>query len=224
MREKLLIIDDEVDLLELLLDYFELSNYEVSAAQSAKAALPYLEWQPDLILLDVNMPEMDGFEFCKQIREIVHCPIIFLSAKIDDASRMEGLMVGGDDYIVKPFLLEELGVKIHAHLRREKRLQQREQVAFSGDLVILYDRKEVHYQGAAIDLTKTEFEIIQILSKRAGHVYSKELIYEQLWGYEKEGDSAIIMEHIRRIRKKLAAYGLEDKIQTVWGLGYKWIG
>ncbi|WP_086350963.1 response regulator transcription factor [Candidatus Enterococcus clewellii] len=224
MQKKLLIIDDEKDLLETLKTYFELSGYCVFTAENGIEGLQLLNKKPDLILLDVTMPEMDGLRFCKEIREVVHVPIIFLSAKIDQTSRMEGLVAGGDDYLLKPFGLEELALRIEVHLRRENRTKQEESIAYFGDLSFFYQRKELRYQGEKIQLTKTEYEIAAYLSLRKGQVYTKEQIYEYLWGFDKEGNSEIITEHVRRIRAKIKKISSKEVIQTVWGMGYKWIG
>lgn len=224
MQKKLLIIDDEKDLLETLKMYFELSDYHVFTAKNGVEGLQLLNKKPDLILLDVNMPEMDGISFCQEIREVVHVPIIFLSAKIDQTSRMEGLIAGGDDYLLKPFNLEELALRIEVHLRRENRVKKEESITYFGDLGFFYQRKEVRCKGELIPLTKTEFEIAAYLSLRKGKVYSKEQIYDHLWGFDKEGNSEIITEHIRRVRAKLKKVCKMEVIQTVWGMGYKWIG
>ncbi|MGL4694670.1 response regulator transcription factor [Enterococcus larvae] len=224
MQKKLLIIDDEKDLLETLKTYFELSDYCVYTAENGTEGLQLLNKKPDLILLDVTMPEMDGISFCKEIREVVHVPIIFLSAKVDQTSRMEGLVAGGDDYLLKPFSLEELALRVAIHLRRENRIQTEESVAYFGELGFFYQRKEIRCGGEAIPLTKTEYEIAAYLSMRKGKVYGKEQIYEHLWGFDKEGNSEIITEHIRRIRTKIKKVYGKEVIQTVWGMGYKWIG
>lgn len=224
MKKKLLIIDDEKDLLETLKTYFELSGYYVFTAENGAKGLQLLDKKPDLILLDVTMPEMDGLSFCKEVREVVHVPIIFLSAKIDQASRMEGLIAGGDDYLLKPFSLEELALRIEVHLRRESRSKEDESIAYFGELSFFYQRMELRYQGQLVPLTKTEFEIAAYLSLRKGQVYSKEQIYDYLWGFDKEGNSEIITEHVRRIRAKIKRLHNREVIQTVWGLGYKWIG
>ncbi|MGC6768126.1 response regulator transcription factor [Enterococcus sp. LJL51] len=224
MKQKLLIIDDEIDLVETLKRYFELSGYLVYTAGNGAEGLQLLNKKPDLILLDVNMPEMDGLDFCRAVREVIHVPIIFLSARVDQTSRMEGLVAGGDDYLLKPFSMEELGLRIQAHLRREARGGREESVAYFGQLAVLYQRKEIRCRNQIIPLTRTEFEIAAYLSLRKGKVFSKEQIYEHLWGFDKEGDSGIITEHIRRIRAKIGKVYPEEIIETVWGLGYKWIG
>lgn len=222
--ETLLIIDDEKDLLETYGDYFTLKGYRVFTAANTKTARAQLEQKPDLILLDVAMPEEDGFAFCEEIRETTQVPILFLSAKIDEESKLEGLQVGGDDYLTKPVSLKELEMRVKAHLRREARQKQPSLVTKFGELVLDYASQKVTYQGVLVPFTKTEFAILQLLTKNPQQVFTKEGIYDHLWGFDKDGDPGITSEHIRRIRGKLAKAGAKDEIETVWGVGYKWIG
>jgi DNA-binding response OmpR family regulator len=169
------------------------------------------------------MPGMNGLEICKKIRGQVNIPIIFLTAKIEEQDRINGLMVGGDDYITKPFSLEELHARVIAHLRREERGRIKKKVISAGDFIINYSDRIVNIYGKEIIFTKTEFDIIEILSSNKGRIFDKEAIYEKLWGYDKDGDNAIITEHIRRIRGKLAKESDKVLIETVWGVGYRWI-
>lgn len=222
--KKILIIDDEHDLLETFKDYFQLMDYLVYTAENGYEGLKQIQHQPDIIILDVNMPEMDGFELCTAIREQITCPIVFLSAKEDEESRIQGLTIGGDDYLVKPVSLKELGLRIEAHLRRENRKQVTRKIAYFDELMIDYDQKKTQFHNQSIYLTKVEFEIVELLSKHPGRAFSKEAIYQHLWDWDKLGDAAIITEHVRRIRKKISAHSSVDFIQTVWGVGYKWIG
>ena len=223
MGKRILIVDDEPQIVSLLKDYFLLSDYEPLAAKDAAEALKLLEQCPDLILLDINMPGMDGIELCKKIRPYVSCPILFLTAKVEDADKVNGFLVGGDDYIVKPFSIDELGARVAAHLRREERAQSAGKPRFEEDLVIDYSQKAVYCEGEAVPLAKKEFEIIEFLSLNSGQVFDKERIYERLWGYDSEGNSSVVAEHIRRIRAKLSQAGCKNHIETVWGMGYKWI-
>lgn len=222
MQEKLLVVDDEKDIVMLLKDYFELHGYLIYTAANGKEALEKIKYSPDLILLDVAMPELDGFELCKKIREHITCPIVFLTARVDEQDRIHGLMIGGDDYIMKPFSIDELGARVFAHLRREERKSEKTEVAFDGQLVFHYAQRSVFIDSNPLALTKTEYEILEFLSLHKGQVFSKEAIYEKIWGYEKDGDSTIIIEHIRRIRMKIAKYTEKNYIDTVWGVGYKW--
>jgi DNA-binding response OmpR family regulator len=222
MKYKLLIVDDDEGILQLLKDYFELEGYLVYSAKSGEEALRKIELNPDLILLDINMPNLDGITVCKRIRDIISCPIIFLTARAQEEDKIQGLLVGGDDYIIKPFSIEELGARVLAHLRREERKSQKAEVSFFDGLAIQYSKRMVSWQDKEIAFTKTEFDIIEVLSMNRGRVFDKETIYEKLWGFDKEGDSSIITEHVRRIRMKLSKYTDKTFIETVWGVGYRW--
>lgn len=221
---KIMVVDDDKKVLKFLKDFLELENYTVVTAESGDAALKKMSIAPDLILLDINMPRMNGLEFCKRIRNHVSCPIIFLTARIEDEDKIIGLKSGGDDYIIKPFNLDELLARIEAHLRRENRNIGKKKLLFSDELCIDYSGKKVIYHDVELDFTRAEFDLIEVLSSYPGQVFDKELLYEKAWGYEKEGDSHLVTEMISRIRKKLKKITNKVYIETVWGYGYKWIG
>ncbi|MBD8500882.1 response regulator transcription factor [Paenibacillus arenosi] len=220
--QKILIIDDEADLRKLLTDYFEMNGYVVMTAKDGNEALWKMEDQPDLILLDINMPERNGLDLCRNIRQFVSCPILFLTARVEDADKIAGFQAGGDDYIVKPFSIHELRARVEAHLRRETRSHNKAAVKFSGDLVVDYSARVMYCKGAQLSFPKKEFAIIELLSTHPGMIFDKERIYEKVWGLDEQGDSSVIAEHIRRIRAKLKEHGCESWIETVWGVGYKW--
>ncbi len=222
MNEKILIIDDEQDIIFLLRDFFTFNDYDVLTAYSAQEATQKLSEKPDLILLDINMPNKNGLELCKQIRNRADCPIIFLTARADEADILAGLQVGGDDYITKPFNIRELLGRVQAHLRREKRVKEGNDDADNG-LTIDYAGMSVFVNGGNISFTRTEFEIVEFLSLHPGQVFSREKIYESVFGFNAEGDNAVITEHIRKIRKKFTDADVRSYIETVWGVGYKWI-
>lgn len=222
MKKRILIVDDETDIVKLLRDYFELNGYLVLTAQNGEEALKQTEQSPDLILLDINMPQMDGLTVCKRIRDVVSCPILFLTAKVEDEDKINGFRVGGDDYIVKPFSISELGARVEAHLRREERLSAQNRARFDGELTIDYTGRTISFRERPIPFAKKEFDIIELLSMNPGQVFDKERIYEKVWGWDSEGDSSVVAEHIRRIRQKLSSAGCTGKIETVWGVGYKW--
>ncbi len=222
MKYKILIIDDE----EMILSMMEKclgEEFSVYTAVNAKKALELLNVKPDIILLDINMPEMDGLELCRLIREHISCPIIFLTARVTEQDVIKGLSIGGDDYITKPFSVDELLARISAHLRREERKGVAANLKFDEELIIDYNSREVFYGKKQLDFSNKEFEIIRFLSQNAGMVFDRETIYEKLWGYDKEGDSIVVKEHIRKIRNKLSVYTDKSYIETVWGVGYKWI-
>ncbi len=223
MKYKILVIDDEEMILSMLKKCLQNEGFLVYTADSAKKALKLLSDTPDIILLDINMPKMDGLELCRLIREHVSCPIIFLTARVTEQDVIKGLSVGGDDYITKPFSVDELSARISAHLRREERRAAAVNLRFDEELVIDYNSREVFYGKKQLDFSNKEFEIIRFLSQNAGMVFDRETIYEKLWGYDKEGDSIVVKEHIRKIRNKLSVYTDKNYIATVWGVGYKWI-
>lgn len=223
MAQKILIVDDVVDIVEMLSSYFRRLGYETLTALDGASAIRMAQRQPDIILLDVNLPDMDGFEVCKRIREGVSCPILFLTARIEDSDKIHGFAVGGDDYVVKPFSLEELGARVAAHLRRETRHATGMSVRFDEDLMINYSDRTVTFRGQPLTFAKKEFDIIEFLSQHVGQVFDKERIYERVWGYDSDGDSSVVSEHVRRIRAKMAKAGAKPYIETVWGVGYKWV-
>lgn len=222
MKYKILIIDDEEMLLTMLKKCLQAENFLVYTADSAEKALELMSVSPDIILLDINMPQMDGLELCQYIREHISCPIIFLTARVAEQDIIKGLSVGGDDYITKPFRIEELLARILAHLRREERKNKSSSLKFDKELIIDYNGRNVFWGEQPLIFSNKEFEIIQLLSQNAGMVFDRETVYEKLWGYNGEGDSIVVKEHIRKIRNKLSVYTDKNYIETVWGVGYKW--
>ncbi|MCI8566323.1 MAG: response regulator transcription factor [Lachnospiraceae bacterium] len=223
MQDTILIIDDEADILSTLEDYFLYNDYRVITAANGREALEKAAGQPSLILLDINMPDIDGLEVCTRIREFVSCPILFLTARTEENDRIRGLGLGGDDYIVKPFSLEELGARVAAHLRRERRKSGSPKVYLDDTLAIDYTKRQLYIKEKEVALAKKEFDIIELLSGYAGQIFSKERIYERIWGYDSDGDSSVVAEHIRRIRVKMAKAGARPYVKTVWGVGYQWV-
>ncbi|MCI8719214.1 MAG: response regulator transcription factor [Lachnospiraceae bacterium] len=222
MKHKILIVDDEIMMTELLSDHLSDEGYEVYTANSAAEALALLPKTPSLIILDINMPDIDGLEFCRTIRDHVSCPILFVTARITEQDKINGLQYGGDDYITKPFSLKELSARIAAHLRRDERSRTNASVLVSGELLVNLSQHRIFYRDMEIDVSKREFEIIEFLITNAGQVFDRERIYERVWGYDAEGSADVLKEHIRRIRAKLHEATGQDYIETVWGVGYKW--
>ena len=223
MCEKLLIVDDEPGIVDMMAAYFA-PQYRVLTARSGREALEKAGEGPDLILLDINMPGLDGLTVCKTIRASVACPILFLTARIASADKIAGFQAGADDYIVKPFDLDELGARVAAHLRRERRRQSGRAVRFFAELAVDYGARTVAVRGQPVPLTRREFDILELLSLSPGQVFDRERIDESVWGIDGEGSSGAVMEHVRKIRAKLAAHTLHSYIETVWGCGYKWNG
>lgn len=224
MGKTILIVDDERDLGVMLRRYFELNGYTVVLAESGREGVEKAGRQPDLILLDVNMPDMDGVEVCRRIRDHVACPILFLTARVEDRDKLRGFAAGGDDYIVKPFSIDELGARVEAHLRREERRGQApRRVLLDGSFAIDYAARQVSFRDAEIPLKPKEFEIVELLSAYPGQLFSKERIFEHIWEPDSDAELSVITEHISRIRAKFAKAGCKPYIQTVWGSGYRWI-
>ncbi len=222
LQYKILVIDDEEMITDLLRDFLSDNGYMVYIANSACEGLKKIKCEPDLILLDINMPEMSGLEFCNAIRDEVACPILFLTARVSEQEKIQGLLSGGDDYITKPFSLAELDARIKAHLRRENRGKHRAELLTSNELIVNLSRHTVSYRGEEIAFSKYEFGMIEFLLMNEGQVFDKERIYESVWGYDAEGDSSVVKEHIRKIRQKLQKSCGKDYIETVWGVGYRW--
>ena len=223
MRYKILVVDDEAMITELLSDHLGDEGYEVYTANSADRALELLPKNPDLIILDINMPGMDGLELCQNIREHIACPILFVTARITEQDKIIGLQYGGDDYITKPFSLKELSARVAAHLRRDERIRNGgTSVLTSGELLVNLSQRRIFYKDTEIEFSKKEFDLIEFLLTNAGQVFDRERIYERIWGFDAEGSADVIKEHIRKIRTKLHTATGEEYIETVWGVGYKW--
>ena len=222
MPETILIADDEQDIVRLLQDYLKSMAMRCSQRTAARKTLRQAERGPDIILLDVNLPDIDGFSICTRIRSHVSCPILFLTARVEDSDRIRGFGAGGDDYIVKPFSLDVLGARVAAHLRREERSRRKTSARFSGEIGCRLRTAVCDVPGRSAPLARKEFDIVEFLSTNAGQVFDKERIYERVWGFDGQGDSSVVAEHIRRIRAKLAAAGCQTILKRFWGVGYKW--
>ena len=222
MAYRLLIADDDEELVKMLKSYLEIKGFEIITAGDGLEVLEKLSKNPDLILLDINMPRMDGIEVCRKIRNETACPILFLTARVEEQDRVNGLLSGGDDYITKPFSLKELEARITAHLKREERQKFRTSSRYENGLWIDYAGKEVRFEGKEIPLIRLEYEIVEFLSAHPGQVFDRERIYERVCGYDAEGDSRVVTELVRRIRKKFSVCLKDKVIETVWGSGYRW--
>lgn len=217
--KKILAIDDDEKILKLIRNALAKEGYEVTV-QSDPLKLEELKLTDyQLILLDVMMPGIDGFTLCEKIRDRVDCPILFLTAKTKEADIMRGLGIGGDDYITKPFGLGELRARVSAHLRRETR--KKKHMVSVGGVQFYLKEKKARCDGRELGFTKSEYAICEYLAMNQGQVFSKDRIYEYVFGYEKESDNSVITEHIKNIRSKCQKAGLEP-IETVWGIGYRW--
>lgn len=215
---KILAVDDEPGILRVIRKALE-KEYEVFTVCRPSEPLPVKISEFDLIILDVMMPGEDGYEILSKIRGDVTCPIIFLTAKALEEDVIYGLALGADDYLRKPFSVGELRARVAAHIRRDKR--ENTSCIRSGDIAVYPADRRVMAGDKELSLTKSEFDILLLLIRNKGQTFSKEQIYEKLYGYEKTGDESAITEHVKNLRKKLSACGAEP-VETVWGIGYRW--
>lgn len=226
MTNKILLVDDEKDIVDLLEQVLKKEGFQfIQRAYNGKDALRICQsFQPDVIILDVMLPDIDGLEVCKQIRSFSTCPILFLSAKNDEMDKILGLAVGGDDYVTKPFSPKEIAYRIKAQLRRMEYQQQPTQshVIQIGALTLDLDGYKVKRGNSEIGLTAREFEILKYFTENKGRVISREQLYETIWGEDSFGCDNTVMVHIRHLREKLEDDPATPKyIITMKGLGYK---
>ena len=225
---KILIVEDEHSIAELERDYLELSGFEVEVANDGQTGLEQsLSGEYDLIILDLMLPEVDGFEICRQVRVEKNTPIIMVSAKKEDIDKIRGLGLGADDYMTKPFSPSELVARVKAQLRRstqynENRMSKGEIIDFAG-LVLNRSSHECIYNERALTLTPLEFDILWLLCENRGKVISSEELFRQVWKEEYyKNSNNTVMVHIRHLREKMSGpTGKSDFIKTVWGVGYK---
>jgi len=224
--KKILIVEDDLDIGELQQDYLEINGYEVELQTSGKEGLKRaLNKDYDLLIIDVMLPEVDGFEICKQVRAVKNIPIIFVSAKKEDIDKIRGLGLGADDYIIKPFSPSELVARVKAHLARYERLignfdRTKKEIKIRG-LVIDVMARKVYVKNQKVALTAKEFDLLLFLAKHPNRVFSKEDLFETIWGLDSSGDITTITVHIRKIRGKIEKDPSNPQfIETVWGAGY----
>lgn len=215
----ILVIDDEEMILQLIKNGLQKDGHTVSVYSSAmQVSLDTLSHY-DLIILDVMMPDIDGFSYCKKIRDLIDCPLLFLTAKTMENDITYGLGLGADDYLTKPFRIVELRARVNAHLRRENR--ERHNTLNFDRIKIDLSEKEIKIDNQIIVFTKSEYLICEYLARNKGQVFSKEQIYEAVFGFDGESDNSTISTHIKNIRAKFAKVNIQP-IVTVWGIGYKW--
>ena len=226
-REKILIVDDDRNICELLRLYLEKEGYETFLAHDGESAINvHDEMDVDLVLLDVMMPRVDGWEACRRIRAKKETPIIMLTAKGETFDKVLGLELGADDYIVKPFDTKEVVARIKAVLRRTGRVTTAKSDANEGelvfdDLVINITKYELKVKGEVVDTPPKEMELLYYLAKNYNKVFTRDALLDEVWGFEYYGDSRTVDVHVKRLREKLE--GVSDKwnLKTVWGVGYK---
>jgi two-component system response regulator ResD len=222
---KALLADDDANVREIIRLYFRKQQIELLEAADGKTALELAQAQgPNIVILDVMMPEFDGFEVCREIRKFSDVPIIMLTAKDEEFDRVLGLELGADDYVTKPFSPRELVARMKAIFRRleprESKEEESVKILHFNDLTIHKDRREVCVKGEKVAFRPREFDLLTHMAGHPGHVFTREQLLEQLWGYDFYGDIRTVDVHIKNIRERLA--GLQaDAIHTVWGVGYK---
>ena len=227
MRNKILIVDDETDIVSMLKDYFELNGYDTITAVNGLEAIQKAEKQPDIILLDINMPDIDGMEVCMRIRDFVSCPILFLTARIETSDKIKGFSVGADDYIIKPFDSKELVARVKAVLRRYQAVPKPEVPAVDKGKCVEYPGIEINLtnysvlvDGQNVEMPPKELELLYFLASSPNQVFTREQLLDQIWGYEYIGDTRTVDVHIKRLREKIKDHN-GWKLATVWGIGYK---
>lgn len=222
---RILIIEDDENILQLERDYLEANGFEVDTANNGEDGLKKaLSNQYSLILLDIMLPKMDGFEVCKKIRGTKDIPVLLVSAKKDDSAKINGLGFGADDYIVKPFSPSELVARVKAHINRYQRLTNTTEpnLVIYGDFKLNKDTGEVFLKDKEIVLTKKEFEVLYLLVTNPETIFSKNELFQRVWGYDSLGDTSTLTVHINRLRDKLKATQPDtDFIKTIWGRGYR---
>ncbi|PXX78936.1 response regulator transcription factor [Dielma fastidiosa] len=223
---KLMIVDDERDILDLLARALNIEGFKniIKIDNGISAIASCLEQQPDIIILDVMLPDMDGYEVCKQIRQFSHCPILFLSSKNDELDKILGLAVGGDDYVTKPFSPKEVAYRIKAQLRRMGYTEEASKPHWLqiGSLIIDGEGCRVTKNNQPVELTAREFEILYYLAQNKGRVISRERLYEAIWSEDSFGCDNTIMVHISHLREKIEDDPNDPQyILTMKGLGYK---
>ena len=226
MAQTVLVVDDEKNIVNIIAFNLKKEGYNVLTAEDGEQAVEIADAKnPDLILLDIMMPKMDGYEACRKIREKHNMPIIMLTARAEELDKVNGLEMGADDYVTKPFGIRELVARVKANLRRslikDSETQKSTNVMEFGNLAIDLDKFEARKSGETLELTFREFELVKFLAQNAGQVFSRETLLERVWGYEYYGDVRTVDVTVRRLREKLEDNpGKPEYIVTKRGVGY----
>ena len=229
MANRVLVVDDEKLIVKGIRFSLEQDGMEVTCAYDGEEAITFArEQQFDIILLDIMLPKLSGFEVCQQIREFSNVPIIMLTAKGDDMDKILGLEYGADDYITKPFNILEVKARIKAIIRRTAKQEKKADTAGriqAGDMTIERDNRRVYIEGREINLTAKEFDVLELLATHQNQVYSREKLLTMVWGADYPGDARTVDVHIRRLREKVETNSSEPKyVHTKWGVGYYFKG
>lgn len=223
-KHRLLIVDDEWNMRNLIKIYLRDEPVQITEAENGREALALIENEPfDLVILDIMMPDLDGWEVCQAIRQKSSIPILMLTARTDVKDIVRGLNEGADDYVTKPFVPEEFVARVHALLRRTKmnHEEKHRQLHFK-DLVIDDDAKVVFVKGERVSLTRKEFELLYLLASQPNRVFTRDILLDRIWGPEHIRDDRTVDTHVKNIREKFRKKNLSyDPIQTIWGIGYQ---
>ncbi|MBC1525268.1 response regulator transcription factor [Listeria booriae] len=226
--KRILLVEDELEIAELERDYLEINEMEVTIERNGARGLELaLQDEFDLIILDIMLPDMSGFDICREIRAKKEMPILLVSARKEDIDKIRGLGLGADDYITKPFSPSELVARVKAHLARYERLAKnniasQNEILQVHDLTLDLDGRKVFVADQEIIFTTKEFDLLVFLAKRPNRVWNKEQLFEQIWGMQAAGDVSTVVVHIRKIREKLESHGdFSESIETIWGAGYR---
>ncbi len=226
--QRILIVEDDEAIAQLEKDYLEVNNYEVTVEDNGKVGLKRaIEGDYDLFILDLMLPEVDGFEVCKRIREVKNTPILLVSAKKDDIDKIRGLGMGADDYITKPFSPGELVARVKAHMSRFERLvgsnsPGKKNIIEIRGLRIDEDSRIVSVNGEDVQLSSKEFELLLFLVQNPNRVISKEELFQAIWGQDSFGDAKTVTVHIKKVREKIELDSSKPQyIETIWGIGYR---
>ena len=224
MGTKLLVIDDDANICDMLKIYFENEGYQVRTASDGIDGLQFFKiFEPDLVLLDIMMPKKDGWQVCREIREISQKPIIMITAKDDVFDKVLGLELGADDFVVKPFDMKELSARIKAVLRRSAARDTAgdDEVIKFDNIEISKQKYELKLKGRSVDIPPKELELLYFLASNYNRVFTRDQLLDKVWGFDYLGDSRTVDVHVKRLREKLE--GVSDKwvLKTVWGVGYK---
>ena len=224
MSTKILVIDDDTNICEMLRVYLENEGYEVKTANDGAEGVAYFKmYEPDLVLLDIMLPKKDGWQVCREIREISSKPIIMVTAKGEVFDKVLGLELGADDFVVKPFDMKELSARVKAVLRRyqAQRSQNDDEVIRFDNIEISKLKYELKLKGRSIDIPPKELELLYFLASNYNRVFTRDALLDKVWGFDYLGDSRTVDVHVKRLREKLE--GVSDKwtLKTVWGVGYK---
>jgi len=221
---KILVVDDDANICDMLRIYLENEGYEVISANDGNEGVnSFKMYEPDLVLLDIMLPKKDGWQVCREIREVSSKPIIMVTAKGEVFDKVLGLELGADDFLVKPFDMKELSARIKAVLRRyySKDKQSKDESIKFENIEISLQRYELKLKGKSIDIPPKELELLYFLASNCNHVFTRDQLLDKVWGFDYLGDSRTVDVHVKRLREKLE--GISDKweLKTVWGVGYK---